>query len=58
MDDKGTLLFWAFIWFLFGMFVAALCACTIKIDPIIEVQDASVNFGPINVCLPDAGDNG
>jgi len=37
-----------------GLAATILFACTFRIEPVIEVNDASIQFGPIQVCF-DAG---
>jgi len=35
-----------------------LVGCTFDVKPVIEVQDANINLGPIQICPPtkDAGE--
>lgn len=36
--------------------IIAIIACTFRIEPVVEINDASVQVGPIYVCY-DAGDS-
>ena len=36
-------------------FLSAIVGCTFEVQPIIEVQDANVQIGPIQVCPGEAG---